>query len=508
MAPSPGTLDLDAEIIQGRNVTVSPEAGGFIAAGTPVPVQMGMLLPEEGHYRVYLGIGLAGPSPDVKIDVGITAETGIYDDETFDEDVTNPTPGGSTGWVPFSAWQEGQITDYDAANTALRVRIEPGLDPRINGWQTANSEWMPYAMVSTDNYVRAKYYVFTTGQLNPDNLNQVPNMRLRVSNRFAVNSMLEIFNHLKGDAAGTLLGRELSPSSDPALPSLYRVDFDPVDVPALLEPGEGISRGFEAYCLEPQENGDLELAESSIGVYPAELLPDTVVPVKIYQTAPDGAGDLAMDNPATDLSIKLYSEQAQSAAIPLYTEGSGGVTIDSTPVPANKIVVVSREFQPGSDLSLRARVEPAKQYKLRFHVTSASNANANPQVRLRGRSIKYMWSQKYEIGGAFATNGAANTLIAQQTLPGVGSMNPDRDAEENGGWYTVLMHTPMSPDIQAQQQAIGAQPGPGVNATSLRDLRVGFDLIDSLSGGANRGLESGVVTLDRIEVRAYDLVPD
>src|SRR5262249_52613164 len=142
------------------------------------------------------------------------------------------------------------------------------------------------------------------------------------------------------------------------------------------------------------------------------------------------------------------------------------------------------------------------------HVVSSQNCNVQAQMRARARSIKFAWSQKYEVGGAYGTDGSQNTSIAKQSLPGVGSMNPDKSGAENGGWYTLLFNTPISSDIQAQQPHITKQPGPGVNNDSMRDLRVGFDLIDTISTGSNAKLETGLFTVDRIEIRKYDLVGD
>ena len=78
------------------------------------------------------------------------------------------------------------------------------------------------------------------------------------------------------------------------------------------------------------------------------------------------------------------------------------------------------------------------------------------------------------------------------------------------------MHTPMSIDIRPEltgplaerMPEICAQPGPGDPAESKRDLRVGFDLIDTLSGHALAWRESGNFRIDRVEVYRYDLVPD
>jgi uncharacterized repeat protein (TIGR01451 family) len=452
----------------------------------------------------------------------ITDKVTVSQDDQFTTNITNPTPGGTTGWTPLSSVQTGQTTDYDSANTALRVTIATGSGNRINGWVTANSEWLPYVTVGSSKYVRGKFYMFRQGQANMNDLNQVPNMRLRMSARFALSSVLEVFNHLTGDTAGTNAGRELLPSSSPATPSLYRVDIDPVDVPTLGNAGEGISRGFEAYSLESQENGAIEMAESVIGTYPSSALSDGGLnqrAVHQFQTTGSDAGDLKVFDTAADGAFRrkfvltspgiLGSEVAVgSGGDPTYSEASGGITFDSTAVPSNRVGIVTREFTSVGANTERVRTAALQQYKIRWHVTSNTNANRNPQMRLRARSLKFMWSQKYEIGGSLAA-GSSNNTIAQQALPGVGTQNPDKQTPgESGGWYTLLMATPVSPDIQPAQTYINNQPGPGSSSSSIRDIKLGFDLLDTLSGSATSVQENGRFTVDRIELRAFDLVAD
>ena len=184
-------------------------------------------------------------------------------------------------------------------------------------------------------------------------------------------------------------------------------------------------------------------------------------------------------------------------------KSTAGVTLGSTLVSTDRVGLVSREFTEVGANTERIRVEPGRQYKIRWHVTSDTNANTNPQFRMRARALKFMWSQKLEIGGALAA-GNSNNAIAQQALPGVGSQNPDQQTPgENGGWYTLLMHTPMSADIQLSQPYMVLSP-PGDSSTSMRDIKFGFDLIDTLSGTAASREEMGEFTLDRVEVRSYD----
>jgi hypothetical protein len=93
------------------------------------------------------------------------------------------------------------------------------------------------------------------------------------------------------------------------------------------------------------------------------------------------------------------------------------------------------------------------------------------------------------------------------------------ESDVNGGWYTMLVHSPLSPEIRAEKPGVPLSvsmpkltscPGPGSadSANGYRDLKVACDLVDTLSSGANAGLEQGSFTVDRIEVRTYDLVDD
>lgn len=437
----------------------------------------------------------------------------------------------ATGWMVLAQTpSDAASLSYDAANTALRGTVSS--DPtrfRIAGWMTDQSKWLPYSTVGTNQYVRGKFYVYCGGQTNPAQTNQIPAARMRLSIRFAQNSMLEVFNHTNLSASDELLERELRPSSDPTKPSLYRVDFDPVDVPYLVANAatEGIAQGFETYAYFPQDNGYLALTELSLGTYPVTEVPNSVAPAKIYATSASDAGDLSAAR--SGAILELYSiifgaegsyGTRDNSYGPTYSESAAGVTVSSRGFDnyrgGTRLAVATLDFAADSDLTARVRVEPARQYKIRFHVTSSQDSNKNPQLRLRARSIRFAWSQKMEVGGAFAA-GAVNNLIAAQSLPGVGCLNPDKNPGDTaGGWYTMIFHTPMSLDIRpevsgdlsARMPNISAEPGPGQNAISRRDLRVGFDLLDTLSPPPNAVFEEGDFTLDRIEVRSYPLVRD
>lgn len=443
----------------------------------------------------------------------------VAQDDTFTTNVTSPTPGGVVGWVPlFTAGTGVSVADYDSANAALRVTASSVTTARrVQGWETANDSWLPYSQVGTGNFVRAKFYAFRSGQTNMSDFNQIPNMRFRVANRFAVNSMLEVFVHL-GNFDPLIneqnrLSQDYRPSSDPLNPSLYRVSLDPIDVPALNSVfsapyPEGFKRAYEIYCLEPQENGAIELAESIIGTIDMGNLADSkAVQAFIYEPSASDSGSLKVIDSASEVSFKK-STAMDGTTDPTYADaGTQGVTLSTTAVPSNVFGMTIRDFvNTNIPNEFRVRVQPNQMIKVRWHIKSSSTASNMPQIRLRTVTIRFNWAQKMELGGAWAILGGGNRAIASQIMPGVGSLNPDADG--SGQFYNLLLHTPIDPEIQASQPNISTLPGPGDTASSRLDVKPGADLCDTLSSTVNAGLETGSITIDRIEVKAFPLASD
>ena len=463
-----------------------------------------------------------------------SGSTARWVNDTFDTGEVK-APGATTGWSLFG--MDNAVAHADHSGGAYRAHVVAQSGKlRVTGVIANASEHMPYAAVGSENYVRAKFHVYCGGQSTPGQANLIPNMRMRVANRFAVTSMLEVYTHVNGDPEQNLLSQDFRPSSDPAKPSVYRVDFDPVDVPMLtLNPlTEGIQRAFEAISTDPQDHGFVAMTESSLSVYPAaEIAGGT--PAKVYATTASDAGDLKQVSPG-DVALYRYIPGATSTdlgtadftgTVPTHTENSLGVTLDTTALAPGSLGIAVRNFNPdrGTDnFAARVRISPSRLYRVRFHLMSWQNVNAQPQIRLRARTAKFGWSQKLELGGAWGTDVGKtyplnqNNAIAQQALPGIGTQNPDRVGEEGGGWYTVLMHSPLDPDIRADAATgtplatsmpnLSAQPPFGVALASRRDVLFGFDVIDSISSGLGAPLEQGNVTLDRIEVYHYSPVPD
>jgi hypothetical protein len=451
----------------------------------------------------------------------------VTQDDTFT--TGDPSSTGLNGWA-FGGNTLGTKV-YNATTAAIGVNVPAASNQFRNGsWQANALEWLQYELVNSTSVVRAKYYMYAA-PTQAGNKNQITSIRLRVQERFAVTHGLVLSGNI-GNTAYDPTYQELLPSEDPALPSLYRVDFVPICTPFMASSGfEGFQRYWDTYGDLNQFSGTVAMTESVIGMYPKSLIdPSAGTLNKTYS-----GGDFHLYFPS-DCSTQLYVLSSTPGAFP--TSGTGtlptvtdrptGVELDSSAVASTVVGIPLREFNPPQDYSNIAslvRVEEGKQYVARWHVTSTKATNRQSHVRLRARAVGFAWSQQLELGGAWigaegSATGHANNQIAQEAHPGVGSLNPDKLVPgENGGWYTQILQTPMSLDIRpdrtgtlaARMPLISAQPGPGSSTYggSLdRAWRFGMDIMDTLSGGELKALEEGNMLVDRLELRTYDLVPD
>lgn len=530
----------------------SPTTPTYTLTGTPYPAPSVQTSPTTASHAAagkvvtfYVSDGSALDKKNIivkTIDNSTDLITGgssftIKQDDNFTTDIRSTVSG--TGWTfTFTNNAVGPPTGgYDAVNGALTITTsQSSASPvqfRVGGWQSEKSDWLSWASVTSNNYVRVKYYVFVTGVSNPGQTNQIPDLRVRASARFAQGAILEILqNQSVADPGSATLNADIRPSLSSTQPSLYRVDMAPVFVPAFLGFGEGVAREIENYSLDPEDNGTVEMTESVIGTYPKSLLPFSQTPVQTFAPSASDAGTMKLNAASDETKLRLalsatvgeYATDTADATGVTVTEGSTGITMDTTAAnkrggPVNIVFAqATREMFAGSDLTQRPRVEYSKLYTVRYHITSTQASNKMPQVRPRVHSLGFGYTQKFEVGGAYNTGGgnqsAGNNLIALQTLPGVGTQNPDKIAAENGGYYTVILNTPLATDLNPQNSAqalLNAQPGPGVNASSRRDIKVGLDLIDSLSGadmGAVTPVEHGNLLWDRAEIRSFGQLSD
>jgi hypothetical protein len=273
------------------------------------------------------------------------------------------------------------------------------------------------------------------------------------------------------------------------------------------------------------------MTECIVGTYPALIDSSTTVPntlnglLKSYRPSPTDGGDfgngnIGSSNSATTIEKYFNVALETTGSQPSITITNAGVTLETLSVESDRFGVAAFDvFNDMGDQAnhlTRARIEPGKQYKVRFHATATKQSNTQSVMRFRARTIKFQYTAALEVGGATAASPESNT-IAAQALPGIGNQIPAFDRinpTENGGWYNVLMTTPMTPDIRANQPNLYAQDGPGIdtspanNKKSRRDIQFGFDILDTFSTQPSSGIEAGQMTVDRVDIEKYDLVQD
>jgi hypothetical protein len=458
----------------------------------------------------------------------------VAQDDTFT--TGDPSTGTPATWL----FTTGLATKYySAGNAAIGVTVAAASNQfRQGGWQNNSQDWLKYSAVGSESVVRAKYYMFAS-PTTAGNKNQIPSIRLRVQERFAVTNALVVSGtNVASGVAINNTTQELMPSEDPTKPSLYRVDFVPICTPFLISgPFEGFQRYWDVYGDNAVFSGTIAMTESVIGTYPKALIdPSLVLPDKTYVGTdfhtyfPTDASQLVYIGGGATGTFPPAGPAPFPTTVDVDTP-TAGAELDSSNVGASpRIGVPVREFNPPQDsgspaaIATLVRADENKQYVVRWHLTSTKQTNRQSHVRIRSRSIGFGWSTQLEMSGAWVgnggtdTSGGANNQLAQEAHPGIGSLNPDKIGTENGGWYTQVLSTPISLDIrpdktgtwQQRMPNIALQPLPGSTSFGSADRawRFGMDILDTLSNGLLKDLEEGNEFIDQLELRTYDLVPD
>jgi hypothetical protein len=436
--------------------------------------------------------------------------TQVYDD---------PVTGTATsGWTLEPGVPSGSTTgSHDSVNGALRVQISSDASNRYRAQQWYSNIVLPYGSVGSNNWVRAKFYVYAQGMV-PNQSNVIPAIRMRLMQRFMIANTLEVWTHTPGIDALETLGADLRPNSDPNNPSVYRVDFDPPEVPQNVNnpSSEGIQVSFSGYTNSNPDNGTAALTEVVLGTYPA------ILGTQVKEYAGSGITASSAETPEVyslyfpSGSAAGYQPSPDTGTKPTVTAGASGVTVDSTSSAFGldgsgnrRMGVVQYTIELGA-YDQRVRFEEGKLYQVRYHITSTRDSNKQAQMRLYLRFGAYLYNLLYEVGGARALPGAEARALAWQHLPGVGNQNPDKELPgENGCWYTLLLSSPLNgeirPDVSGpittKMPNLTSLPGPGVNTDSpRRDLKIGFGLVDSFSSGSDQNDEGMLYTVDKIRV--------
>jgi hypothetical protein len=167
-----------------------------------------------------------------------------YSHDTFDTQVTGD-------WTSMGSTKDLN-GGYDYVTGAYRVRVQTTVADRYTnvGWQGNRTKWILYNAVGSENYVRAKFYVYAQSDATGWSVNDIPAFAMRVTYRSGF-CVQQLVNPHDGTSAGT--APDIRPSTNPSAPSVYRVDFDPVDVPYLATfSAAGLSEGI-APIFEIQE---------------------------------------------------------------------------------------------------------------------------------------------------------------------------------------------------------------------------------------------------------------
>lgn len=449
----------------------------------------------------------------------------------------------------FNSLNIGSRT-LDNANQNFRLTIPASNRTRIFGFIEDRDRDLRYQDIGGD-LLRASFDVRYSGpgdSLSSTLAAQVPNFRYGLRSKSALNAVMEV-NHNVGvtDAENRDLARELGPTKSTTNFSRYHIEFDPIGTTYLENSTtEGIQRFFELVSIgteTPAANGTLIIGSSTVSRFPPYNLAG-IQPVKVYSIGgSSGSADFnnssiivrtfgvtrdqviryltGSPNPADyydDSRLTITSPESGMIVLPSQTNG---IVFNTLSVPTNRMALATVDFVNGNNsdrtlLAERVRSSAGVSHIISFRLRSDQASNTVPTIRLRARTAKFAWSQKLELLGAKTMGSVEGRLLSSQILPGQGSQANLRpgtmltNAATNQFWYHLIFPSPLDPLIRPDRTGgltnrfplLANQPGPGVEASSRRDILLGIDLIDSFSLGSGFELEQADnIRLNRIEIR-------
>lgn len=568
--PGANRIDASSDLATFRDILFSPPPGSG-PFPDPSPAQAA-----EAAAGKALRFYVADPEgnvdfQDVLINTVDNAASGLTFSDGYTEVISDTN---FSGWVS-SGIASDHVTNANVVGE-LSVDVDitgpfpapndgdaDGSDPgeggyRILGWQ--HQTIMDYDDVGAGNFVRGKFYVHAPDNSFFDPVNEVPNFRLRVTQgQGAVNAAVHyeyaqtgnsvsyepIYELLNNPSNEIQAGYWIRPSNLPATPSLYRVDLDAVDVPASV--GGSVGALFESYTTANVSDGTLALTKVTLGTYTAKTDGQGTLLLSYDKSTGLGGGT----GGAKTLNAGGFNQEnnfvfgrRQDLFLPpgdagpfasLSDQGAGGLVGDTAPVDEN-LFGIGLLSVISTDNANRARIEAGKLYRAKFYATapvatSTTDPNETVQGNLRFRvqtaagSISYLLDMTG--GQSSLVNDGETKQVAGEALPGIGSENPETDAGldtagEDGGWYTVLMSSPLNAggiraDTGDEFYLLGDAPGPGSSEASARDITLGVDLISLprtlviTEGGSPvpfQGPNRSVVRISAIELYEYPEIDD
>lgn len=550
---APNSLNATSDYASFRDILFSPTTDA-----PPFNNGIGLLTPTQKNYSATVGKNVvfyvADPQGNVD-DAVIKVKTKDQDNDkvsaTFDVLMDEGKANPFVGWVEngLNSTAADGAEDVDrtdntgAVNPATPTVTQTDLGTivrassgryRVLGW--TNKTGVPYPGAS--KYLRGKFYVYTNNGA-ADATNKYPNFRARLQHGGAyvgVTNFQYAATGNTGGAAGnfpysltdvplneTNAGQYLKPSRTAAKPSLYRVDFDPVDVSAAG--ARPIIPTFETFAYNDPAAANIFLTQCVIGTFPAltdaagtailtynNLTTLALQGIKADFTGLNAEGDVT---PGYKQGVFLGSGGTFATQNVTSGAGSTGLLVDTgatNPSYTNQFIIGAQDVIATNN-NARGRLVPGKYYRGRFYATSdvpttaaafGTQRQGNLRFRLQTASnvvncyqdfVGDIRSDALTPAGATGVNGYRDGVIGGQAMPGSNSANPDNVAAAgikptgsfNGGWYTVLLPNPLDGDIRRDVNPAGTvdaatfgnlfnAPGPGDPALSAKDIRAGMDV--------------------------------
>jgi len=503
-------------------IKVKTNDGGFDAVSSSFSVVLDQGLnssPFTGPGWVHSGTNSTSGDPTVQPGGGTAF------DDVDRTDNTNALYTGTADGTPTGPTQ----TELGTVVRASTKRY------RILGW--ANQTGVSYP--GSSSYLRGKFYVYTNNGA-ADATNKYPPFRTRLQQGGAVLGWLNMSYVTTGNSGGggadnsfpysgsddpaseTNAGQYLKPSRTQAKPSLYRCDFDPVDVPAAG--ARPIVSTFESFAFQDPTAATIYLTQCTIGTYPAltdaagtQILAYTRAATAASQgfTVAVGSQGFLAENDFTPgyrqhIFIPNFPAAGNNTTGQAQTTenvGTTGILVDTlagNPNYNDKFVVGIGNLVYTNNAQ-KPRIQANKLYRGRFFVSSdvpttaaAAATERQGNVRFRLQTASGTVSSYIEFAGAIATSSNTSTgptdggykdgVIFGQAAPGLNCVNPDTDptllpAGYQGGWYTTLLSSPLNMDIRRDvggtiASAFGnlaSAVGPGNAGASVRDIVAGTD---------------------------------
>ncbi len=501
-----------------RDIILSPEAGTAPFAAPSAAQNIAAAAGKVVRYYV------ADPEGNVSFTEAIITSVDNEDDMLFADtdgytEIVRDTDFGTS-------WSTSGIPAADVSGQKLPGKLTVTVNAaqgrtRIFGWK--NESMMSYDEVGPSKMVHGKFYIHTTnGIFTP--INEVPGFRLRITNE-TIDAAVH-FEYGQTGVTGTPAEPGYATSNFPqkeetsffvrptdqiGIPSLYKVDFDPIDVPAAA--GTRIGALMESFATPDPANGTLTLEEVVLGTYDAKDDSDGNLVFEYNRATGLNAGAAGNKNlvpGAFNAENNLEPGRRQALQIPgrdvapyasIVNQGTAGIFGTTDPVPQDKFGIGLITFESFSPVD-RLRIEPSKLYRAKFYATSSVPSARNTAVeiqsglRFRFQTVAGTVNYLLEIVGAAQANAGSPEAeaLAIQAIPSSDSQNPETDptldtAGEKGGWYSVMVSSPLDPNGIRQDYeefdtfggggffTLGVNPGPGQPGPSAKDVALGLDLI-------------------------------